>query len=270
MSELEPKSGNESFNSAAEYAELGEKLKTETAVDAISNVDQKAGSDLIPYLVEPNVVLTLAGERGQTEFFIDSTDPKYEKAITAANEVLAEKGIYIHDGGVHIGANGKESRIVGVYSAEGLHKTSSETEIPGIEEFDASAGFDVERYKSWCFNSVEGVKAAQAEGRVPGGLGAEHIVVGVDKGYPDKAILGYAEHPDDYENMTSSNVEYADYYQCAEPNYDYPKSLESDPDIIGQQKRWGETLKSFYNSEWHKVKSATEEFKQTRAEIDKE
>lgn len=210
------------------------------------------------------MVLTLAGERGQTEYF--RNDPQdIKKEADLLNPLLQNQGIRLT-----ARSSQKGHSMMNVDCLKGYEKVSENSHIPGIEPYDAASGFD--GLDQWIRKTINGVRSAFEGGQIVAHDDPDHVFVGVVKGYPDKAVLGRTSIPDTYENKDlfhSVKIAHADQYDAALPNYTILAKDAEDPEITEHSQRWGKVLRQFYESDYHKQLAAKPEFIAARAKLER-
>ncbi len=72
---------------------IPEPLTGAETADIVSEIYSAAGPRLGSRFVESNIVLTLAGARGQTEFYLPEPTTEDRKSIEALNDILEKKGL---------------------------------------------------------------------------------------------------------------------------------------------------------------------------------
>lgn len=210
------------------------------------------------HLVDPNVVLTIAAARGQTEFFIRNPSADDAESIHVSNRILDKFGLRFRQvGRIDRDAQERPSLMVSVDSLKGYERVSKQTKIPGVLPFESSTGW--EGYNHWSTATIKAI-IDLSEKRMPHepNKAFKTIHGGLVKGYPDQAIWDYFDWDDGKEinkKLAESNIPLAGYYPCAQPNFDFYPEHASDPAIIAIEKDWNRILEEFYNSPWHqKVK----------------
>jgi hypothetical protein len=245
---------------------IPEPLSGDETANIVSEAYEIAGPRIGSSFVEANVVLTLAGARGQTEFFIDNPTDEDVRIIEELNKAIEEKGISMQAYEPFIAPDGTNTLMVNVMSLRGLERVSKLTKIRGFSAFEASAGWDGAReWNSACLTTLE---ALQADGKLPFSKDdIFHVITGVNKGYPDVAIYDAVDWSsgDRREQMAGTDIPHVSLYGGAEPNFDYAPKHEGDPSIQNTVASWGKVLENFYNSSWHRTISKDTQFLQARA-----
>jgi len=220
------------------------------------------------YLTDPNVVLTLADARGQTEFFVESPSKGDSTAIESLNAESMQQGVRFTVQPGTSASTGAESLMVNVENLAGIQNTSSATKLPGIPRFESSAGWD--GYELWKQDTISGIRAAQESGYYPKDIPINTVLnyafVGVVKGYPDTAIMAAMTEPvpamGEVSELVRTNVPYSDYYHGAEPNFSYHPKDQATVDRTIQS--WGHILEGYYKSAAHQQLEEDENFRHAR------
>lgn len=236
--------------------------EVESVIEVLKSVEAALGAGACARLVESNIVLTLAGERGQTEYFGDSLEAG-ETDAKLLNPILEAAGIRLSA----LPSQGGRL-LMNIDSLEGYERVSKNSRIPGIEPFDKSGGW--EGLQNWVTTSSKGVNEACLDRRIVTHGTPDNIFAGAIKGYPDRAVIGIFSIPDTYENMglfNKARIAHADAYDAAQPIYTFLKDDANSPDIIEHQQRWSEILEQFYESDYHKRLAAQPEFIAARSKL---
>lgn len=222
-------------------------------------------------LADPNVVLTLAGTRGFTEFTAEYVQPGSADAWRGLGEELGGKLRFTpHESTNSI--DGVTSITVDVENLDGYARVSRATKLPGIPVYDPSTGW--EGVGEWRHEALTGIRAATAAGRYPAAIlenrDDEHLLAGVARGYPDVAVLA-AMHRDTRPEgeeppmLKHTSITESDHYPNAQPNYSYDAKDEAV--VAPHVAAWGEILSEYYDSAAHKRLAADPGFQEARAEI---
>ncbi len=230
----------------------------ERAIERAREFYEKPGPRLGSYLVQPNVVLTLAGARGQTEFFIDnptSEDVEQLKKLreeTAGGDVIfTPSAVQEHKNPPYLG--------VSVDVKDGYISTFKNSHLANLPPPPPDA--DWKSVIKWHQDTKESLLEKQKRGEIPANMELDHVLIGIEKGYPDVAVMSamgvYAIEDKEQrkkaeEKLLSTDIAHSREYSCAEPNFDYGEEYKDHPDIVKTEKEWGEILSKFYDSEWHK------------------
>lgn len=215
-------------------------------------------------LVQANVVLTLGGYRGQTEFGLVNPSPGDERLVPVADLVGRRYGVRFR---THPGRDYLDRPLimVEVESLPGYAYGSAWRAMPGTMGFHERAGWA--GLGSWQRKVYRGVQLARARGEIPALVDVGHAFTGVIKGYPGVAILRYLEAVAlevDEETMIDSDLPLARAYECGEPNYDFPPDICDHPDILAHRQLWNDALLEFYTSEWHLAIRHDDAFREAR------
>jgi uncharacterized protein len=211
----------------------------------VKEIYDRLGPRLGTYFVEANIVLTLAGARGFTEFYIDYPRAEDDNALQALNNTLephglrVSRGLPIYDGAVS---------MVGIESLRGFERVSKLTRFPCYcSPFEARSGWD--GLREW---SAQAHKRADQEGLTKDDM--MNITFGVRYGYPDIAIkdfLAWIASSRKIPTMDSS-IPFVKRYSCAEPNFLFLPDHRGDPTIRATIDLFGTILRDFYGSPWHR------------------
>lgn len=220
----------------------------ETAL-LISKLYDELGPRIGSHLVEPNAVITFAGLRGKGNFLIHNLTSHEKTKIENLNKKIAHLGIQF------IIYDDAEDAIADIYieNLKGAEYASKLSKLPFVEPFSAATGHEglknwtktVRRSATQYFNNE---KNELSENHL------DHLMVGLQLGYPDQALL-------DSHNVTTaglghdslkySKISQSDYYENPEPNFGYLPEHEKEESIEQTTKSWGKLLEDFYNSKWH-------------------
>jgi hypothetical protein len=227
------------------------------------------GPRLGAYLTDPNIVLTLADARPQTELFIEDPEPTDTEAFARLNEHATGQGIRFH---LSPNSN-RPTQLIGVESLAGLQHATAATKFPGIPKFDPASGWA--GFDAWNDEAQTSVQAAARRGEYPAEIDPNDqvqlhtIQEGIRKGYPDEAILFVARtlrEPNPLPNARKTQVPYADYYQNARPNYSY--DVNDETVITRHTAKWGHLLEQYYHSDTHRRLEADDDFRRARTWAD--
>ena len=145
-----------------------EPLSGSETAEIISSLYDSAGPRVGAHLVEANSVLTFAGVRGQTEFFIKNPTSEDRESIVKANETVATKGIRIRSVGKDLNdPEGKSILMVNVGSLRGHERVSLLTKLPGVKPFNSGSGW--EGFAKWNSELGRAIDTAQKDRLLPAG-----------------------------------------------------------------------------------------------------
>ncbi len=215
------------------------------------------------HLCHSNVVLTLAGMKGQTEFFIPVSTPDtirlVHEGIKNLNRRSIELGIPVilqgHEKSHHSASDGREYLMVMVCNLNGVARHSKSCDLPGVDAFNPATGF--KGYQEWCLSTYRSLTVLQAAGNYSKETNLDLIVHGVQKGYPARAILDAAYfyqapyEARDNSIITDSRIPFTGIYQEAQPNFFFFKLHTGFPEIRANIEESGRILEGFYMSRWH-------------------
>jgi hypothetical protein len=232
---------------------LLESQMAHTAAERIDSWYTTLDPRLGVHLTDPNVVLTLANARSETEFFIRNPLVEDAQAFAKLNEITKPQGIEFRTVDL-LKHQGTGEPILGVHliSTAGLEKTISESRLPGVPPFKAA---ETSR-GDWISSLHIGLEKAKSDGHYPVETDLHEIYVGLVKGYPDEAILAASLHP--FRDLAGTNIRCANFYPCAQPNYYF--ALKDSAAIEKHANHWGSILEQYFTSAEHQKLAATPEF----------
>src|SRR3989338_7091673 len=249
------------LESAKRDTEIPHALTGGKVVEIVSNNFDELPVKLRNHLVESNVVLTLAGLKPQSEFFID-IDTEEESKILANqinqlnakfNETNPEIS-FLLVGDPFVSGSHKDpkplTQMISVKNLIGAERISKISKIPGMIPFEASSGW--QGAEIWWHKVVANVEKLQRDNQLPQGEHvSQNVLSGWMKGYPDQAILDFT----DFDNtgrkkkLQDSNIPCVGIYREAQPNYDFYPEHANDPQIRENIEQAGRILKEFYESD---------------------
>jgi hypothetical protein len=240
----------------------------ERALERVRKFYEKLGPRLGSYLVHPNVVLTLAGARGQTEFFIDnptSEDIEQHKKLrqetTGGDVIFTPSAVQENKKPPYLG--------VSVDVRDGYIATFRNSHLADLAPPPPDA--DWKSVIKWHQDTKESLYEKQKRGEIPVNMELDHVLIGIEKGYPDVAVMSAmgaysiedeVQRKKKVDKLLSTDISHAQEYSCAEPDFDYGEEYKDHPDIVKTEKEWGEILSKFYDSEWHKSLAQDPDFTQ--------
>ena len=255
MNETEPINPTDHHFPESLTPELTPEPSAERAAERIETWYSHLEPRLAKYLTDPNVVLTLADARGQTESYITEPHPEDEAAFEKLNELTAPDGIRFEVIPSTSQTTKNPALMLNIESLKGYEYVTHQTKLPGIPKFDAAQGWD--RIQPWQKEALAGVNSAAERGEYPPEIQiddtAKHTVIGVMKGYPDLAITSMikdrAQYTGEPRNRRFTQVPYSDYYPGPQPNYGYDPKDEAE--ILPHVNAWGKLLEDYYTSPTH-------------------
>lgn len=244
-------------------------------INILKEVEEKLPREMLAYLVLPNVILTLSGERPIGDGVFWSPDEEGANIILEDLKKI-EDSLSSYSNELHFSCSrfnnpnipnefGVEYTIlyqpglVNTLERTGLLQESSKAYIidrignnSSEEELHQLIVTELEKDDRWDRVAL-GDRGAMAQG--------------IALGYPDKAILsaiankfnysdrersfmleGSADHH--YEELVDAEIKFSSYLICPEPRYSYARSLINDQEIKCHEKRWSDILRDFYTSEY--------------------
>lgn len=231
----------------------------EKAIETLSKLQEKVGSAELAYLITPNVILTLAGARAFCDGVFYSKDDEdlrqiAERVAKLVEDLKETRDLRMAEYGTDVGAGARKYARFGVVVTDGLYHSLLETRLLGenaIEMADQRLqGEELMDAMLARLKQNEQLQDISEENLT-------HIAFGILLGYPDKALIGSAnkwdEDPSESDDpLVAAKLEAANYYDCPQPVYDYPRSMVNDPEIITHEQQWSKILNDFYESDFHK------------------
>ncbi|MDB5178943.1 MAG: hypothetical protein JWN01_886 [Patescibacteria group bacterium] len=220
------------------------------------------------YLVDPNVVLTLADARGQTEVYIRGGTAEDVAPIERLSEFTEPRGVRFQAKMIE-GKGGRPVLMMNVESLAGYERTTQNTQVPGVARFDARTGWG--GVDDWWEDAWRVAKATKPGTYFSGDTDPIHAPYGVVKGYPDEAVVAVMNErrpgPDEEPKLlNTTNVPYSDHYPSAQPNYSYDSKDEA---VVARHVAgWGKILEQYYFSDAHRALAADPEFAAARRVAD--
>jgi hypothetical protein len=218
----------------------------------IASLYDRIGPHCGSLFVEPNVVLTIAGARGHTEFFVEDPQPGDEDDLKGLNEILEPLGMEIPSA---CELPNSKMLCVSLENLRGYERVSKLTRIPIFQPYEASSGWS--GWRAWHETVWK-----NSDRR---GLSLDdhwNTIAGMTYGYPDRAIRDFNDWLASGRKIevVFSDVPYAKTYRCAQPNFLYRPEHADDPSIRATLETWGAALRDFYDSPWHRAIAQDPEF----------
>lgn len=244
-----------------EAAKNFEQLKGEQVAGFVEEVLENYPFEITQHLIDSNVVLTLAGMKGQTEFYLDEPDPEQERVLIERIGDLScdlcriSPYLFMRVAGVFVSASdNKRTIMTEVINLEALEEWVLKTKFRNLPPFDKSEG--LEGYDNWRTMILQkyGDESVESE-----------VATGVRRGYPDQAIADFIHwyKTGCEKDMLGAEILYAGIYQEAGPIYSFYPESASDPEIVDNVKKSSAVLEGFYESRWHKAAAKRFAFKKT-------
>lgn len=240
----------------------------QTAITLLKQIQDQCGSAALAYWTTPNTILTLSGARAYCDgvFWDDKNKgllPAWQKEIDESIQVIkGQCKVLTAEASINEARPGESYAGYELVFDDGLHYVLKQTELIDENLYDqlaAAAGI----------GGTLGVLQDKLLERLQDrGYTKEHIkdiAFGLLLGYPDKAMLEsvktWDEDRDPFgEPQMPADIRGADYYDCPQPVYDYPRSLAGDAEITAHEKLWSSILKGYYTSDFHKSLESDQSF----------
>jgi hypothetical protein len=230
----------------------------EKAIGVLQKLEQECGSAALAYFVLPNVILTLSGARAYADnvcWTEDTANLKswYQELSGAFSSLKTTTSLIYSAVDQQQPPSGD---IVGVsyelILSDGLDHVLGQTSlVSGLKPQDFVSCTNLPN----CLQIIIDRLRPQEKFRSLDNENMNHIAYGILLGYPDTAILGAVklwQQSDPFgEPLIAADIRGAVYYACAQPVYDYPRSIVTDDVVRQHEALWSGILKDFYTSEFH-------------------
>lgn len=244
----------------------------EQALRYLQAVQSELGAEPLAFLVNPNIVLTLAGARGYADsveyYSKKSIFDDWQKILQRLESLGEFQGVQIGNISAEINPMGDPYLSADYYSRSGFLYTLEQTHL--IPTHDLLKSAMTEQPKE-LISQLFGVVKATYNDKPPDIL--DIIVAGIFLGYPDKAINSalrfYGAESDSIEPIDAP-IHYADFYICPQPVYHIEPALKDDPTIIAHSQLWSGILTGVYESEWFTTLQTDNKFITLRNQITSE
>jgi len=239
----------------------------QTAINILSGLLESSNPADLAYWVAPNTVLTLSGARAYCDGGFFHPDRQVLKSwLSEINSSLKKlksiTAVYSAETAIgHSPMQGSYASYDLVFS-QGLIYTLDHSSLL-IDKKPALLKQHLTSEK--LLKAISTLLAKQARFSKLGSEYINDIALGIILGYPDEAILESVaiwdkNDPIAEKQLMHANIEYADYYDCPQPVYDYPKHLVTSIKIKAHERMWSSILKNFYNSSFHLSLAKNSEF----------
>lgn len=251
------------------------------------------GSKLAAHLVEANIVLTLAGARGYTEFFAKLPERQARKEVAKINRFLPELDIrlsFIET--IKFSNCGMRPFSLSKFVIENLvgyevvsRQIISEAFFFGLRFFNRQEGWQGK--DEWVLNLRSAIEGAKDYRKICNAFNGNDILRGLLLGYPLIAILDVEKF--NYRRACQINCPLCAHQKilkepcdcclaCADipeallyggemPNFFFSKAHWDHPKIKAKIEYWRKILAGFYESDWHKKISQNRNFIKARQVI---
>ncbi len=247
--------------SAKETNPIPTPLTGEQTAEIINKMYDKLGPESGQVLVESNVVLTIAGARGHTGFYVNFPEAGDIEKFMGLNEVL--KGTPIK---IECHKFNDNLLAVCIKNLKGYERISRLTKLEGITPFFADEGWEgLEKWRKRCLENLE------KSGKLPSEENRMIVMDGIRYGYPDQAVRDFLDwiNTDRKKYTADSDIPYSSLYSCAQPNFIYYPESEDDEGIRSTVALWGKILREFYQTPFCRELETDTEFIKARLEAKK-
>ena len=200
-------------------------------VQSVASLYDQLGDDAGSFLLEPCILLTLAGYR----FSGYSTARATGKGLDRVSQLKLEPHLRIRV--AEVPGAGEASQMVLVENLEGLARVTAATRLPDILPYDARSGWDGEaRWREATLQRMDG-----------------ELFSALMRGVPDVAAQDFAAWLalERMLPMEDSVIAGGEGYPGASPNFAFMPEHRNDPEIQEAIRSWGNLLVAFYASPWH-------------------
>lgn len=223
---------------------------------------EKSYTDIKKCLGHSNVILTIAGLKGETSFALDLPSDS-DEALLAIRTEVDDLNRYLKESGrglqfsansepFTISKNGEDHKImlIGLHSLIGFQNISKTSKIPGVEPFFVENGFD--GLMAWKHKLYNSLAASQANGQIPAEYSTDSMMDGIRFGYPDQAVWDFAKALSEKKlnTLVDSRIGGTGTFDESQPNFDYFLEHAGDKEIVEYKKRAEEILREFYASDF--------------------
>ena len=254
--------------------------RMDSTLQLLSSADYRVAAALI----EPGIVLLLAGERTMAEsvWYVSGKEAeiKLKDIAKDAADYLAVRNIVV-EVSLEVSASGSRVMIVSYWSWDAANRLADEF---GMSSDVGSSGDITEWIKQFKAKLIArfGMTQSQADKWYEGAdwvddelssynssldALAGHVLAGVLYGYPvsDTGFLDVPleRHPQELKLVSLPAVEQF-YPDVAQPIYAYNPNLEGSREVEAHIERWQALLRSIYDSQTHKSLLENGEFKAAR------
>lgn len=227
------------------------------AIDILSKLQDKVGPARLVYWITPNTILTLSGARGYCDGVFYGPEQElhgWVREIKDSIETIRSiTDIYFAEAKVDKTDFGDCAGYELVLK-DGLGYSLAQSDLLNAQQaarlLKLTDGKKLQDTMISLLKSNPKLKSFDEDS-----LG--HIGFGMVLGYPEKATLNsvsYWKNDDPFaEALISADIRGANYYDCPQPIYHYPRRLINNSDIHAHEELWSTILKDFYTSDFHKA-----------------
>ena len=250
-------------------------LAGDTVAEFVAPLYPRIGPELGAHLTDSNVVLTVAGLKGDTEFFVENISSRddasrIQGAAEEANRYFRERDVPLS---LHVVGEpfqpqvGRSCLMVGMDNHLGIELATKFSRFVGLPIYDKTTGETGLRewHQAFVVWSREIASRYTTDTRTQMEI-ESNLLSGVVKGYPDIAVIGFTKLL-----LSGRKLELHDTriigtgtYKEAQPNFGYLPENVSDPALRHTIELSGIILSEFYASNWHRAIAQNEEFMRHR------
>jgi hypothetical protein len=226
----------------------------------VSKIYDKIGPRFGCVFVDANVVLTLSGAKGNTNFFLAYPQSGYDRTLLSLNEILEPMGIKI---GSFIPQPNSNIILVNIENLKGYERASKLTKFPFCTPFDAATGWKgVLQSNRAMWDDME--KTGVPRDRII------YTIMNLNQGYPDMAIQDYndCEASGRAFRLVNFEIPLSKRYYGGDASFLLRPEHIDDPAITATAETWSAILKGFYRSTWHKAREKDPHFLEARKNLD--
>ena len=239
----------------------------ESTIRTLEKYRELGGDRLMAHFIEANVLLTIAGIRARTEFFINAPIEGVRRSLGALNRLSPQTRIYFQCEVEATSLAGTFATAIYVFNSRGLEHSTQHPPIPEIPRYKAGGTIKASLgVLAWHRAARKSLRKLFTNDETSDRT--DTLIEGFTRGYPWIACLDGASFPRGYgfeeeaekRGIVRVKIPHAHLYGGAMPEFDVKKEHISHPDVIKTQKLWDDFLAQFYDSNWHNKLRTSSEF----------
>ncbi len=231
----------------------------EEVVKIISEVYNLLDPELACKLVNPNVVLAIAGVKRYADIPWIRYTENTESQVYAANLILKSYGMELSVFHFECPVNIFSGSMT---SLKGLERTTHLSSLPWMVKYTYSS--KIEDLVVWSRQFKQNLISARERGEIPVGDSLMVFHEGIRMGYPDQAIYDFekALRLNELDKLIRVELSYPKEYftTSAVPNFTYYPEHKTDAGIVEWVKTANKIFDRFYGSVWYTELISSAEF----------